>query len=194
MSDGISFETLLENSVVVSENNDYHFEIRLYADPNKQYQLLFTNGLRTKAQEVNERNVGFEHIELYMLLPEYWNLQQHSWPQEWLNKIAQIPKKNNTWFGLGDTIPAGNPTKPITEKFKAEYFIIAKPMKLERVLKTKDAGFEFLAVIPIYKKEFQYKTQFSSIVLFEKFQEKNISEMIDEFRLPAARKKFLGVI
>lgn len=178
------------------KNELYEFEINLIKPVSKDYQLIVTSGLANYLQPVNENFEQLKHIELYMCLPEYWDLNQTDWPIEWLNKIAIVPQKNNTWFGPGDTIPAGNPPDYIDEKFKTDYFILSEPILLAEELsgdKWRNSTVQLLAVIPIFKKEFDFKMQNSAKKLFEKFALKNVTELIDIYRVPVGRKKFMGL-
>ena len=186
-------QDLFKNAVteVVQTNQEYHFEIIHLISSELKCQLLYTKGLSDYIQPVNEISKELERIELYFLLPDYWDLKKSNWPVYWLNRIAQVPQKNKTWFGIGDTLPAGNPLEHIDGKLKASYFIISEPIFLEQ-LKT-ESEVKYLAVIPIFRKEFDFKMQNSAALLFNKLKEKSYSEMIDEYRQPAARKKFMGV-
>lgn len=178
-------------SEVVLTNQEYNFEIIHLISKSPDLQVLYTKGMSSYLQPVNESNKELEHIELYFLLPEYWDLKKNNWPVYWLNRIAQVPQKNKTWFGIGDTLPAGNPPKQIEEKLKTSYFILSEPIFLDQ-LKT-DGAIKYLAVIPIFRKEFDFKMQNSAALLFNKLKEKNHSEMVDQFRQPVARKRFMGV-
>ena len=116
-----------KSSSVIFENQNYNFSIHHCIPVEGNYQLLITDGLRSYTQGVNEDNKDLAHIELYFCLPDYWNLERNPWPLEWLNKLAEVPQKNNTWYGVGDTIPAGNPPAELDEKFTANHFILARP-------------------------------------------------------------------
>ncbi|MBI3136647.1 MAG: suppressor of fused domain protein [Bacteroidetes bacterium] len=181
---------------VLHKNAEYGFVIRSLKPESGAFRLLFTEGLSARPQPVDEKNQGHERIELYFLLPEYWDFSKKNWPVYWLNRIAQVPQKNNTWFGVGDTLPAGNPPENIDENLKCTYFILSEPMALHNQLNRNllvDAGFQMLAVIPIFAKEFAFKTQNSHKALFQIFADKKIDETVDIFRQPVARKKFMGL-
>lgn len=175
--------------VLLQKNDEFNFSI--FQIKQKNYQLIFTEGLANFPQPVDEVNKSLQKIELYFCLPDYWDIKIKSWPVHWLNRIAQVPQKNKTWFGIGDTLPAGNPPQPVDEKFLAEYFILHEPVLLKEELN--NSGFKWLAVIPIYKKEFEFKTQNSSTALVQKFEQHNITELVDVYRLPVGRKKFMGI-
>lgn len=185
-----------DESTFYQKNDVYDFEIHLIKPVSKDCQLLVTKGLTNYVQPVKEKFEQFEHIELYMCLPEYWDLSKTNWPIEWMNKIAEIPQKNKTWFGPGDTIPTGNPPQPVDEKLKTDYFILSEPILLSGELSPEKlilSSFTMLAVVPIFKKEFDFKMQFSATKLFERFATKNVTELIDIYREPVGRKKFMGL-
>jgi hypothetical protein len=182
--------------VVLHENAAFGFCIKSLAEQNGKFKLIFTEGLSKYLQPVDEKNKQFERIELYFLLPDYWDISQKKWPVYWLNRIAQVPQKNKTWFGAGDTLPVGNPPAPIDEHLKCSYFILSQPLFLSPYFAAdlwKDTSVSMLAVIPIFEKEFDYKNQNSAKALLQIFEDKGVTEMIDLYRQPMARKKFMGL-
>jgi len=184
------------DAVLLRTNEMYCFDIKLIKPKGKNFQLLVTDGLVNYNQPVPEKFDRFKKIELYMCLPDYWDLEKSKWPIEWLNKIAEVPQKNKSWFGPGDTIPAGNPPQFVDPKLKTNYFILSQPILLSEKLNEKnwvDSSFQMLALIPIFKKEFDFKMQNSATILFEKFALKNVTELIDIYREPVSRKKFMGL-
>ena len=174
------------------KNEKYNFSI--YKIKQKNYQIVFTAGLSNYQQAADIASNSLSNIELYFCLPEYWDIEKNNWPIHWLNRIAQVPQKNKTSFGIGDTLPAGNPPNPLDEKFLAEYFVLLEPMLLHDELVTQHSeNFKWLAVVPIFKKEFDFKLQNSTTALLKKFEVQNVTEMVDTFRLPVGRKKFMGI-
>lgn len=183
-------------AILVQENVQYGFNIKLIKPLGEKFQILYTEGLSKKVQSVTDKNEKYQRIELYFLLPDFWDLSNRDWPVYWLNRIAQVPQKNNTWFGLGDTLPAGNPPKPIDEILKCSYFVLSDPLLLESKLErdpNTNAEFSFLAVIPIFEREFEFKMQSSATPLLKIFKDKQIFELVDIYRGPVARKKFMGI-
>jgi len=180
----------------VHENAAYGFTLKLLSSKARKFNLLYTEGLSQKEQPVDEKNQQLKRLELYFLLPDYWDLSKKKWPVDWLNRIAQVPQKNKTWFGTGDTLPAGNPPEYVDPQLKCSYFILSEPILLGHELRGDqwhDANFSMLAVIPIFKREFDYKSQNSSKALLQIFKEKGVTEMIDTYRDPVARKRFMGL-
>lgn len=180
---------------VMNSDEAFQLEILHYKQTYGGQRLLISWGLSTYTQPVIPGHEKWMHTEVYMLLPEYWDFQKGTWPLQWLERIAVVPIKNATWFGVGDTLPAGNPPQDLSEKFKARYFILSEPILLESTFAEfkNEAGFNVLAVIPVYQKEFDYKLQYSSTMLLQRLQENSITELIDEFRLPVARRKIMGI-
>jgi hypothetical protein len=110
-----------------------------------------------------------------------------------LNLRAQIPQKNNTWLGLGDTIPAGNPAKNLSEKLHMNHFILAAPKRFTPSI-GELGNVAFLALVPIFQTELDFKLRNSATILFSKLEKAGITEMIDQYRKPVCRKRILGLI
>ena len=191
----------VETSVQLTENKEYGFTINwIKATKENPFHILFTSGLSNTKQLSSETYPEFEHIELYFCLPEYWKVEDTSldsqWPIEWLNRIAQIPQKNNTWFGPGDTIPAGKPIQEISFKFKQNHFILTEPIKLEEQLKEvtlKDKSVRFLSLVPIFETEMAHKTNHSAKILMAKYTYANLTEELDEYRIPLIKNKKINL-
>jgi hypothetical protein len=191
----------VDSIVELKRNNEYNFSINWIKATKKQpYHIIFTSGLSDSKQTGSEKYPEFESIELYFCLPEYWKVQDSSsdyqWPIEWLNKIAQVPQKNATWFGPGDTIPAGNPIHTISSKLKQNHFILTEPIKFESELKvinldSKDV--RFLSIVPIFEDEMKFKTKNSSKILLEKYKHNKFTEEVDEYRTPVVRNSKINM-
>lgn len=176
----------IENTTLISENTEFGFAIHLIeASKSRPYKVLHTVGLSQYNQPVSDRFPEYKNIELYICLPDYWNLETNDWPITWLNALAEVPQKKMTWFGPGDTIPAGNPVKPIDEKFTQNHFMLVEPMLFKNELnglKKGENDISFLAVIPIYQEELEYKLRSSAKVFLAKYQFKKYNELVDEYR------------
>lgn len=180
----------VESTTELTVNTEYGFSIN-WIKPTKKNpnHIIFTSGLSDSEQLGAEKYPELAYIELYICLPEYWNIEDlttdSQWPINWLNRIAELPKKNKTWFGPGDTIPAGNPVKALAPKFDQNHFILAEPIKFKEELKvinceSKDVS--FLSLIPIFEAEMLHKTKNSAKVLLSKYTHNNLTEEIDEYR------------
>ena len=128
--------------VTLKTNKEFGFTINwLKATKKRPYHLLFTSGLSNNTQGVIDSCLEYKHIELYFCLPDYWKIEDdspdHNWPIHWLNKIAEVPQKNKSWFGPGDTLPAGKPPKQISSMMEENHFILAEPMKVHQLTEFK---------------------------------------------------------
>jgi hypothetical protein len=184
-----------DSIVELKINNEYNFSINwIKATKERPHHIIFTSGLSHLKQIGSEKYPEFESIELYLCLPEYWKVQDSSsdyqWPIEWLNRIAQVPQKNSTWFGPGDTIPAGNPANSISSKLKQNHFILTEPIKFEselKVINLDSKDIRFLSIVPIFEDELKFKVKNSSKILLEKYKHNKFTEEIDEYRTPVVR-------
>lgn len=187
----ISFERA---DVHVQKTNEaYNFEVCSLRSDQHKFTLVFTRGLSSTGQEVPEQFSELEHIELLFCLPEYFSLSTTPWPINWIEKIACIPQKNSTWLGIGDTIPAGKPPSEIADNFKANHFIVMQTNWMNQFIKA-ETKIKYLALIPIFQEELDFKLRNSHTVLFKKLNQKNVTEQIDTYRTSVCRKRFMGMI
>ena len=196
ISDKLNILFEFDKIEVFKENEDFGFWIKAGLSKRAGFYILFTEGLSTNLQKVDEKNEKLERIELYFLLPDYWDFSKKPWPIEWLNKIAQIPQKNKTWFGIGDTISANTGASGVDEQLACNHFILSESLLTDSKLSGSEwekESIKLLAVIPIFQKEFDFKNQNSATVLFSIFRKNKVSEMIDIYRTPKARKKIMGL-
>ena len=179
----------------MQENFNYGFSIKVAKDPSWNYYIVFTDGLSNTEQDVPPKYEAFKKLELYFCIPDYWELNNDTWPIDWLEKLAEIPQKNNTWFGPGDTIPAGNPPKALSDRFPANHFMLVEPLKVKDVVEDpifKTAGIQFMGIIPILQEELDYKIRNSATVLMARLVKNNYTEQVDLFRQAVCRKRFLN--
>lgn len=179
----------------MQENFNYGFSIKVAKDLSWNYYIVFTDGLSNTEQDVPPKYEAFKKLELYFCLPDYWELNNDTWPVDWLEKLAEIPQKNNTWFGPGDTIPAGNPPKALSDRFPANHFMLVEPLKVKDVVEDpifKTAGIQFMGIIPILQEELDYKIRNSATVLMARLVKNNYTEQVDLFRQAVCRKRFLN--
>jgi hypothetical protein len=163
--------------------------------PGQSLKIIHTDGLSRSAQVVSTGSEKYSCIELIFCLPDYWDLSVQPWPKTWLEKIASIPSRFNTWIGPGDTIPAGKPPKPLTDKFKANHFIISEPIVLREFFSApgnKPDHVAVLSVIPIFQQELDFKLRNSGTALLMRLAAKGITDEVDLYRKSVCRKRILG--
>lgn len=180
---------------VLKENPEYGFNIIEVTLDYPKTKLIMTQGLSDYTQNVPDDSKEFARCELVFCLPEYHNLERDAWPIEWLNRIAMVPKKSNSWFGPGDTLPAGNPPQELADNFKANHFILSEPIILESVLEKHPDQFEnfkLFSVIPIFQPEFDFKMRNNGRTFLIRYRRKGKDDMVDVFRTSTCRKRILG--
>lgn len=178
-------------------------EFLLIAPPSRNgNKILMTTGLSDFKMNVHEKHIGEEFNELYFYLPSYWNVDDlnncnMNWVFIWLEKLKMHVIEKNTWFGNGHTLATGKPLLPLSEKMLQNHFILAQPIEFRTELSLiliQDKPINFLAVIPIFEDEMDYKQGKGTLKLLKKFEQANVTEKLDEFRKTVLRTRwnFLG--
>ena len=165
----------------------------------RKVTLLCTTGLSNFTMPVNEVNKGYEHIELYMALPSYWDINDltnpnFNWVNEWLMKLSNHIIEKNTFFAHGHTLATGNPPESLSTTMKQNYFLVHQPIAFEEQMKSvtiNNKTVHFLAVTPIFSDEFDYKVSRGTIGLLKKMKSKGCNEILDDYRTSTVRKKYI---
>lgn len=181
--------------VKLQTNRLHDFSINwIKATKQRPYHILCTSGLANKEQNTSEKYPEFKHIELYICLPDYWKLDkkdsEHHWPIEWLDRIGAAQQTTESWFGPGDTLPAGKPPKTFSPKMEQNHFILAEPMEVEvlKEVKLEHKLVKFMSIIPIYREEIDYKLRNSAKHFMARYQLAKNTELVDNFRQSVVKK------
>ena len=166
-------------------------------DVGSQVRVLVTNGLQNYKMPVPEAEVGKEFNELYFCLPSYWEPEAYdnprmNWIYYWIQRLAKYVQEKEMWFGHGHTMPCGKDAEPLSETMKQNYFMLTDPMLLEKALepiRIGDKEVRFLAIVPIFEKEFQYKHGKTTRKLLQKFDANRVDEKLDDFRESVMRSR-----
>lgn len=169
----------------------------LYLELQVPVTILMTHGLSDYTMPVLEKWQDREHNELYFCLPTYWDTDDlenpnFNWVYEWLFRLETFVRERQTWFGPGHTIPCGNPPAPLSETMKQEYLLFLDPMFAEdalRPLETGDKTIHFLATVPIFGDELDYKMGKSTYKIMRKFKQRKIDERLDDYRVSILRSR-----
>ena len=103
-----------DESLVFDEisSPDFHLDV-YWIKPNeyRRFNILLTNGVSYKEMNTPNDNIP-QYVELAMILPEKWKLNENNfredkygWPICELKKLGRYVHENNTWYGVGHTIP-----------------------------------------------------------------------------------------
>lgn len=157
--------------------------------------LLMTIGLSDYKMPVPDLYAERSYTELVFCLPSHWDLDDISnqWVYNWIQKLAKHVVEKQTWFGPGHTIPNGNPVSAISERMKQKYLILTDPIYLKSELSPitlEDRTVYFLAILPIFEDEMDYKMGKGTFKLLQKIEGKGISEMLDDYRMSSLKSKW----
>ena len=155
---------------------------------------LFTQGMSGRPMRAPAGMEGYEYAELMMHLPFYWTLDhrpENYWPIDWLKKLSRYPRENDTWLFYGSLIKGNEDGAPFAYNTDLNCFILGAtrmlPSDSDRdafsILELPSGkSIYFFTVIPLYEEEAAYKQDHSAEELFGKFDERNISDIIDVHR------------
>lgn len=163
-----------------------------------EISILMTSDLSTYRMPVMEKHLGREHNELYFCIPSYWDLSDHSnprmnWVFETLYRLRIHVKEKNTWFGIGHTIPHANPICDISPSMKQKYYFLNEPWLLKEdlePLKNDQYLVHFLAVLPIFEDEFDYKIGKGTYKFQKKLKSREVTELLDDFRFTILKSRW----
>lgn len=158
--------------------------------------VIMTNGLSKYRMTVPEKNAGRERCELYFCLPSYWDWEKADipglhWPFEWIQRLGKHLIQSETWYGAGHTFPCGE--EGLSDTMKQSYFMLCDPILLENELTPvpdAEGDIHFLAILPLFKKEFEYKQSHGTVKILSNLNTHGISEKLDDFRGSAMKRRW----
>lgn len=179
-------------------SNDYGNFILIVPTKKNGNKILLTSGLSEFKMNVHEKHVGEEYNELYFYLPSYWDINDlnnsnMNWVYLWLQKLKNHVIEKNTWFGNGHTLATGKELLPFSETMHQNHFIISHPIELKEELCPifySEKRINFLAVIPIFEDEMDYKQGKGTAKLFKKFEQAKVSEKLDDYRKSVLKNRW----
>lgn len=132
------------------------------------------------------------YAELVMALPPDWAIERPeggaSWPLTLLQFLARLPHQYDTLLWTGHTVPNDDPPQPYAESTSLCGALIA-PLLLgpDELATLPHDGHEisFLSVIPLHAAEMDYKLANGTAALYDRLDEAELSELLDE-RRPSA--------
>jgi hypothetical protein len=160
-------------------------------------KVLVTNGLHKYNMPVPEKLKGFENIELYFCLPSYWELdlnnEKFNWVYFQIQKLSKHLIEKQTWFGVGHTFSNGQPPKALSSSMLQNHLLLTEPIMLENYLdqiEVEGKTITFLAIVPIFSDELDYKMAKGYFSFIKKFRAKNNEELLDDFRQSIKNRRF----
>ena len=116
-----------------------------------------------------------------------------NWVFPWLKRIKEYVQNNNTWLGHGHTMPCGKEMNSLSSTMTQNHFIISKPIAWEKHLQPlviEGKTIFFLAVIPLFPDEMDYKQGKGTAKLFDKFRHQGVTEKLDDYRKSVLKSKW----
>ena len=165
------------------------------------YVRLVTSGMSKQPMNVPEGAPAY--AELMMALPSDWKLDEASmqqerwyWPVALLRHLAHYPHKQRTWIGLGHSLPNGNPAKPYADGVGFCGVVMLPPISAPEPFHSvtvdgKDVYFH--CIVPLFKEELNVARRQGFAKLLDKFNDYNVTDVVDPARKNTAKKKFLGL-
>jgi hypothetical protein len=152
-------------------------------------KVLMTNGLSNYTMPVPEKRMEQSNCELVVCLPSYWEIdnpdERFQWPFLWMHKLANHLIEKQTWYGHGHTFSNGNPPRGLSESMLQNHLMLVDPIALEEQLSpitVKEKTIHFLALVPIFENEFDFKSAKGTFKFLRKYRAKNYDEVLDDFR------------
>lgn len=141
------------------------------------------------------------YMELMVTLPADWPISQDAfedernyWPVRLLKGLARLPHEYDTWLGFGHTIPNGHPSEPYAPGVGFDGAIVLPPVTPPEdfaELALEDGKvISFMTIIPLYPEEMELKLKKGAEALLDRFDAKNIQDVIEPGRVNVARKRF----
>ena len=160
--------------------------------------VIVTDGLSEYKMPVHQKYKGREFNELYFCLPSYWEWEdtmnpRMNWTFHWIQRLVKHVVEKETWYGHGHTIPCGADATRISETMHQNHFILSDPILLQKEMEPMRSGdktINFLAIIPVFQKELEYKIARGTLKLFTRLANNRVSEKLDDFRGSVMKSKW----
>ncbi|MEZ6055571.1 MAG: suppressor of fused domain protein [Planctomycetaceae bacterium] len=159
------------------------------ATEERPWHLIVTSGMSEAPMNVPEGAEEFRFGELLIALPPEWPLDKQSfsneanyWPIRLLKQMARLPHEYDTWLGFGHSVPNGDPAVPyhVSAPFTCALLLppILMPPEFWTLSTPSGREIHFLAVVPLYQEEIEFKLEHGLDPLLDKFEEYHINEII----------------
>lgn len=170
-------------------------------DLRSQVTVLMTDGLSDVNMPVPEQYKDKSYNELYFCLPSYWEWDDvenpnMNWVFTWIQRLYKYVIENNTWLNFGHTFANKNEEGeivPISSTMKQNHFFLHPPVLLESYLfpiDLEERSIHFLAIIPLYENEFDYKIAKGAHKLMKKLYNSKVDEKLDDYRETALKSRW----
>jgi len=148
--------------------------------------ILCTAGMGARRMNVprNLRPRGVDRVELFMVLPKDWDVQsaaeEERWPADWLRFLSELPFRDDSWLGFGQTVSNGKPFASNTE-LAGSLVVSATEFGSEAGECTLSDGtcVIFYGIAALYKEEMEYARENGAEALLDLMKEENVTATLD---------------
>jgi hypothetical protein len=165
--------------------------VSIHVVPLQDCQALVTIGMSDLPISVPQGAEDFQFAELAIFLPVDWPLTlealadpRHSWPIDWLRRIARYPHANRTWLGGRSAVIAnGEPPKPLAPNTKLTCLLaLVEANKFGSLRLPGGRLVVFYSLYPLYTQERDLERQKGLEELLRLLQEQKVSKIVDVHR------------
>ena len=168
------------------------------------FYILVTSGMSDRPMTVPAGpDETPPYAELCILLPSTWRLptdpgemaeafqdEDVYWPIRWLKMLGRFPHEYHTWLGAGHTIPNGEEAVPFAPGTELGCMLLLSSISLPEDFQTLDVSpgktVHFYTLYPLYREEMELKMAEGVDALLDRFEEYDISDVVDPTRVNAA--------
>lgn len=182
-----------------------HLDIHVVAPtPERDFYTLVTSGMSERPMAAPEPYADLQYSELMLCLPNDWPMEEsdwkreeHYWPIRSLKYLARFPHRLDTWLWAMHTVPNGDPAEAFASNTEMCCILLASPVTAGddfHELTIDDRTVHFHALIPLHRDEVDLKLEKGAEALFDGFDRRGVSELLDPGRPSSIKKKgFFGL-
>ena len=161
----------------------------------RPYFTLLTSGMSDLDMHVPDGLEDYSLAELCLCLPPSWPLgirktgwrkPPYLWPIMTLKRMARYPHREKTWFGCGHTVGLADPPKTVAPGVAFTAVLLVHPPTFPPgadTVQTPDGRtIRYLAMIPLFPREMDFRRRFGSQNLMQKLFKSGVTELLDPKR------------
>lgn len=179
-----------------------HIDIlQIPPDIRRHWTTLVTCGMGSRRMEAPPGNSA--RMELAVCLPPDWpsldpgepGVREEgdgNWIVDYMQFLARLPFQYQTWYGIGHTIPNGDPPEPLGPESRLVCAMLARPKHIRnpefRLMRLPNGEtVNFLSVVFLTREEMEYKLRRGSLILQKKLNAGGVDELLQMDRQSTCR-------
>ncbi len=159
-----------DNEIFVFEEKyspDFHLDLYVIVPgENRDFFTLVTSGVSSIPMNVPDPRCN-PFIELFTFLPGYWpigkeelGLDEYFWPIKLIKDLGRFPHNNQTWLGLGHTVPEPKDSPLYKNGFVSTVLLKSKMIDEDfQKVEFENGVIDLLMPFPVTGKELNYKKE-----------------------------------